>query len=192
MANRSKLIGPLVKTREQAAEMAGEVAGLTLERQTTAAQMEKKLDVVRKQYENELDELDKAIERGTDVLRSWAVQNLEEFGSARSIQFARARVGFLLHKHNMTPLPQAKKQIDAIIMAIFAKGGRYSKDYLDVKTTLNKDRIIEELKAQGKDAPVLAEIGLGISQREQFFVEPIREQLAVEASKSASTATATA
>ena len=183
MATRSRLIGPLLKSREQAQETAAEVADLMLDRQKQAARMEGKLNKIREEFAADLDALDKGIERGTLAVKDWAENNPEEFGDKRSIEFAHTTVGFLTHPPHITPTPQARKATAAVVEAVQAQGGRFAKLFLAVKITINKDACLAAFKQATPDADVLNDIGIDTAQREQFYIKPRREQLDVDASK---------
>jgi len=186
MATRSKLIGPLVKSRSEAEALAGEVAGLMLDRQTRAAKMEAELQRIRDKYAADLDLLDKGVDRGTLALKDWAEANASEFGEKRSIEFAHATIGFLLHPPHVTPLPQQRNALAQVVEGIGAMPQAFRAIYLRIKTELNKDAVLEAFQRGIADAEHLRKLGVGIDRREQFYIEPKREQLEVESAKAAS------
>jgi phage host-nuclease inhibitor protein Gam len=201
MSKRAKQVGvSLLHTREQAAAVASEVAGQQLERDRLAGDMEAELQDIRKHYTPQLDMLDQGIELRVQALRAWADENPAEFGDKRSIAFATAEVGYLVHPPHVTPTPQQRKD-QGLIAAIVRLGGSIAQRCLAVKTALNRDAILDifrltediekkkrtDLSEEEKEAVGMArelrKLDVATAQHEQFYVKPIREQLEAETLK---------
>lgn len=172
MTNRIK-VAPNAITRNRAEELVGEVATLTLERNSQKLEMDRLITEIRERYEHSLCNLGKAIDEKTALLESWAAANADEFPKGlKSIDMVQGRIGYRTGTPKLKAL--ARKTWESILEVIKAVGRT---DLVRTKEEVAKDVILAQYASGELDAKALKAMNLQVVQDETFFVEPKLQEL---------------
>ena len=139
-----------------------------------ASQLTSKMDVeitrIREKYQDELSKLSEVKEENFDKMQSYAVNNRDEFGKRKSLDFTHGILGF----RTGTPSLKTKKGYTWASSLNLIK--EFAPNFIRVKEEPNKELLLaerEELQATG----LYEKIGVYVDQKETFFVEPKKEVL---------------
>ena len=169
---RAKLLGPAIKTREQAVEMARECALIKINERLLTAKMDEQITAIRAQYQDSLSEAKQMKDEKLTMLEAWAEAHPEEFGKAKSLNLIHATIGW------RTGQPQVKtakgwtwdRVLEKLESAITWAG------FIRIKKEVDKAAIIAA-RDQLLDGDLKA-MGVKIVQEEPFFLEPKTEESA--------------
>jgi phage host-nuclease inhibitor protein Gam len=162
-------------TLEQAKRLAADYA--TLSAEIDAIEAERKIRIA--QVNKDCDERIAARRPLIDVLfaqlKGWWEAQVAQRAAMRSARVAGIRIG-----HRMTPpalkLPRGTKP-QAIIDALSAlrDGGKAFKAFVRVKYELDREAMIKALRAAASrgNRALLERLGLSVTQRDEFFIEPL-------------------
>jgi phage host-nuclease inhibitor protein Gam len=170
MATRIKAAARgLVETREQLEQCVGELARLTIERDSLTVEMDERIRQIRAEYEQRIADLSADIETEFDMAQDWAERNKAEFLQRKSLDLVHGTVGFRTGTPKLKTMRGVKW--DTVLMRMTQL--RMS-SYVRTKVEPDKEKLIADReKLDGK----LAEIGCQVVQDETFFVEPKRESM---------------
>jgi phage host-nuclease inhibitor protein Gam len=167
---RIKLIGPELTTRADVEETLQNVAHLTLLRDDQEVAMNEQLHCIRKLYEPKITNADQEIDRLSASLKTWAENNVDEFGKRKSIEMFFGAIGFRTGTPKLKTLSKwTWEKVKAAL--INHKMGHYTR----TKTDVDKEKLLADRKTLGKEK--LAEFGMKVHQDESFFVEVKRESI---------------
>lgn len=187
-----KLAAQIPQTEEALNALIADTLKAQTARESTIAKRDSLLLKVRERIEKKHgfdksildDEL--RIAHALELLEFWAVTHKKDFGDARSITRAGARLGWRLGNWQ---LPATKKAAEAAVdflQGVVTRGSRdgaserqkargvLASSFLRIKTTLNKERAVEERKTQGTRV-LMKRAGLEFTQEETFYLDPERE-----------------
>lgn len=164
---RIRTTSPLITTREHAERVLGEIAGLSIQRNSHRNEMDKAIQHIRDEHEPHLAAIDRSLKEKTDLLRTWAETNSHEFAKRRSISLLHGTIGWRLG----TPkLKTIARRTWATVLETLKGTGRT--DLVRVKEETNKELILAQA-ASGSLAPSdLKAIGVQVVQEDAFYVEP--------------------
>jgi hypothetical protein len=126
------------------------------------------------------------ISRALEMLEFWAVTHKKEFGDARSITRAGARLGWRLGNWQLPASGKAATKAVEYLQGVVTRGGLegasdkqkaralLAASFLRIKTTLDKEHAISE-RENRKARALLKGAGLEFAQDETFFLDPERE-----------------
>lgn len=170
--NRVRMTAPLVKTREQAEQILGDIAALTLDRNAQTIEMDRQLTGIREHFERPIADLKERIAEKTALLESWAANHPEEFGAKKSIDMMHGTFGYRTGNPKLQPLLRKTWAKILETLKTLGFGG-----YVRTKEEVNKEALLSDA-SQGVITPAdLKAIGIAVVQDEAFFVEPNLEPL---------------
>lgn len=101
----------------------------------------------------------------------WEAGGSDIAGKNKSAELGGVNIGTRTPPHSLT---WAKgKKIGDLVADLKRRRWGAVKKFLRVKTELNKDALIDALKADEREAQVLVKMGFGLSQKDEFFIAPI-------------------
>jgi len=175
MTKRIKFTQPI--TRERAEALLGEVATLTLERNSLQTEMDVRITDVRTDYEGRMSELKTGIEEKVALLEAWAGANPDQFPKDRkSLEFVHGKLGYRTGTPKLKTI--LRKTWDRVLETLKAfPAGELVRSYVRTKEEVNKELIISDYSQGQLDFETLRKIGVEVVQEESFFVEPKLEEL---------------
>lgn len=151
-----------IKTREQMEALVGDITALITKQQKLTAELNRRVNEVRQDYEASLGQIAEDIEAKTALARDWAEANQGEFGKAKSISLTHGIVGWRIG--NVTLKTLAGWTWDRVLEKLATSPGW--DHYIRTKREVNKESLLaarEELD--------LKQVGVRVVQDERFFVE---------------------
>lgn len=148
MKTKMKTPAPVIVTRDEMRQVAGEIAELEnrLNALTTAMNLE--LDEVRKRHEPEIEVVKQDLSIKGKAALDWCVRNEDqEFAKSRTIDFTRAEVLFKRGNYEVTY--RSGWKVDDVIKALkaFLKPGKPpGSNYVRTTEEVNKELIIQDRK----------------------------------------------
>ena len=159
-------------TREDATALAAATAALIIERDRILAEKNDAQENVALPYAVQLDALDTRIDRNEKTLVAWAVANRDsEFNGRKSITLAGHKLVFR-EGTGKTAVTGEKCEDDVIDAIIAAGDDSLVERFLTVKTALDKNAILQVLRAGGPVADFFRSAGLDIVKVETCKFEP--------------------
>lgn len=153
-----------VDSRNRADLLLGQIGRLQAAKAKILADMDWEIAQIREHYRNKLDRIESAIHNRVQAIRAWADASPEAFGPGRSLQLQHGRIGFRLCPPSLRLL--RGYNWDTVLARIEER----RLPYVRVTKEIDKAGLIADA-----DKLPLAELGLRISQRDEFFVEPNTE-----------------
>lgn len=173
---RTKLAADEVATREQAEQVLGEIARLSVMQEALETALADEIVTATEKYEGRIESARLEIRSRTKLLNTWAKANPAEFPKGKkSIEFIFGRLGFRTTTLSVSRLRKAT--VESIV-------GRLQKEfakYVRTKPEINKDAIISDYIAAEKSPDPKAKqwlvdsldaLDLRVGRSETFFVEP--------------------
>lgn len=153
-------------TQDEFIRLTGEVAEAQLALTASVAKMNTECDAIRANYAAEHARLGAVIDVTSKICERFASANPQVFGDARSIDIARAIVGF------RTGQPTVKTAkgvtIDDVVSTLASLDG--GDVYIRLgKATLDKEAVLRDREAHPE---MFKQAGLRIVQEERFFIDP--------------------
>ena len=164
--NRTRIIKPLIDTREDAETCLGELATLTLERRDLQNALDREITAAREKYESSLSAIGEQIETKQALLHGWADSHPEEFASRKSLELTHGQIGYRTGQHKLKSLK--RKTWDAILKSLQTFGFTH---LIRTKEEVDKEAIIAGYKAAEISRAEMIQIGVEVVQDEAFFVE---------------------
>ena len=166
MTKRLKIKLVVPKTREELESLVGEIADLKIREREARNRMDAQLKDVRAVYELQLAGLNEALTPKLLQVQAWAEAHEGEFGGKKSLDLVHALIGW-----RTTP-PSLKTLRGWTWKSVLEKlqSGKFWARYIRTKEEVNKEAILAERDAL--DDKALSEMGVRISQEEEFYVEP--------------------
>ena len=163
---RIKLTESVIKTREQAVELAREIAILIVDKREMEAGLDRQIIRIRELFELGMSNTSKSIDEKVTTLQAWARMNPKEFSKSKSTDLTHAIVGW---RTGQPALKTLKGWTWDKVLARLSTVEGYA-DFVRVKSEVDKSAIIaaRERLLEGD----LASMGVKIAQEESFFVEP--------------------
>lgn len=169
LPKRIRHIAPALKDRAQVEETLREIACVTLRRNKLITDIDERIIALKKEcaYDLVLTESGKLIQEKTELIKTWAEANPDEFGKNKSLELTHATIGF--RTGNPAVKAMSGWNLKAIIEALLKKGPTWFA-YIRKQLELDKEALI-------RDREILTEsdlrtVGLRITQAEAFYIEP--------------------
>lgn len=161
---KKKQLKYLIETRGEMEVLAGEIVRLKNQRDAKEAKMNIAIHKIKQIYETQFVGLDEFITQLTDAAQDWFDRNSPD-DKKKSIDLIHAVIGY----RTTTPALKTVKgwDWDKVLKNLKAEG---ISNYIRTIEEVNKELFIENRSMLDKE--VLAELGLRISQKEKFFVDP--------------------
>ena len=163
MKTRINIPAESIRTREQMEALVGEITALKTKEQKLTADMNRRVNEARQDYEASLGAVAEEIDGKMAMAREWAEGNIEEFGTAKSIAMTHGIVGWKVGNPTLKPL--AQWTWDRVLEKL--KAGGIWNNYLRVKPEVDKEGLLAD-----RETLDLKSVGVRVVQVERFFVDP--------------------
>ena len=164
MAKKVKAV-TTIKTREELDAVLGEYAATAIARGQLTLAMDEKLNLIRKDYEGRLAELDESLQALFEDMEAWAAFNPCAFADKRSVDLVHGTLGF----RTGNPALKTVKGVKWEHVLDMLNTNRMAK-YVRTTEEPNKDALLADRETIG--AEKLSALGLRVEQAERFYVEP--------------------
>ncbi len=182
--NKTRITIKPVEQREDMEACLGELARHTIQRDGLNAEMELRINEIRKKYEGKIESFSEKIEVCTEVLKDWAERHPDQFGKKKSIETVHGSVGFRFGQ----PQVKTKLKLTWAIVLEKIKALSLNAKYVRVKEEANKEAILadRDKKLNGPHGEyTIEDLGVRIVQDEAFFIEIKREPVGEPVAKAA-------
>jgi len=149
-------------TPAEVAAYVAEAARLKAEEARLKAEMDARLHRVREQYQQQLAALAAQLRGYIEALHDWAEAHPEYFRRRRSLDFPSGVIGYRITPPAIRPV---RGWTWAEVLARLRERGR--RQYIRIREDVDREALLA-----ARDTEDLAEYGLRIVQRDEFFVEP--------------------
>jgi len=170
MSTRIKVEAPVIRSRQHAEDVMGDVRDLQIQKVRVMADREAAIKEIQERCQEPLKVIDDQIGIYSEQLRVWAEANPSEFGARKSLELTHGTIGWRV---GMPKLVKKSKQTWEQLVGLVkdALGGGF------IRTKEEVDR--EAIIAARETLPpaMLRQCGLAIAQEEAFFVEPKMEDV---------------
>lgn len=182
----------LLRSRESAERTVRNIIDRQIAREALIATRDKEVQAVLAKHNPRIDDATLGIDTDFELLETWAGENREEFGAAKSLVISGHRIGW--RTGNPKVETRGKLTFKTIVAQLIKAGGELKAKFVREKPELNKDAVLElnrvaegrsealktlseEDKAKAIAAAVAAlrELGVRVTQTENFYLEPDRE-----------------
>lgn len=169
---RTKKVVIEAVTLEQAQEASERYANTSNELAALEAEMNKKLNDIKSDYQDKITELQEAQKAPVEILEIYAKEQKEAWGKKRSLELLHCVIGF----RTGTPKVVKDKKFTWDGVLELMKKNKLFKPYVRSKDEINKEAILalkdEKLLSSLKD-----ECFISIDQDDTFFVKAKEEEL---------------
>ena len=166
-----KKIVTTIANRDELEQVMGEYAASEIERKKLTLGMEAEINAVRQRYESALSAHAETSEGLFEDLQAWAMLNPGAFTDKKSLALLHGKLGFRVTPPAVKQMPGVKAEHS--IHLLVTQG---MTDYFRSKTEIDKEAILADVAARKMDNMTLAQYGLRIEQKENFFTEINHEQ----------------
>lgn len=154
-------------SREEMEALVGEIAALSIDRDSMTVEMDERLQAIRSEYEASLADNRLQLDAKLEAARLWALANPESFGEKKSIEMVHGIIGFRIG------MPKLKTLRGCTWNFVLEQLARLRlTNYIRSKAEPDRERIIAD---RDKLSDRLAALGVEVVQEEAFYVEPKRE-----------------
>jgi hypothetical protein len=167
-----------IKDREEATAIAAATAGLTLAKDKAALIRDERIEALKLEFNIEIEEFDREIEKNTKRLSSWAVLNRKaEFGDKQSISLAGHRLAFREGTGKVEFSPGIK-EAEALDHLLSNEDEAVIDRFVAIKTSLNKNAVLSAWRSSQTLRDLLSACGITVVKEEKFSFEPDRDAVA--------------
>lgn len=182
----------LLRSRESAERTVREIIERQIAREKLIAIRDAEVQTVLAKHNPKIDEATLSIDTDFELLETWSEENRKEFGEAKSIVLGGHRIGW--RTGNPKVEARGKLSFKTIVAQLIKAGGDLKAKFVREKPELNKDAVLElnrvaegraeslkPLSEEDKAAAIAAaraalkELGVKVTQTENFYLEPDRE-----------------
>lgn len=153
-------------TREQAEELAGQIAALKTEEARLKAEMDARIQDIRDYYAPDLAGVAEQVDALLPRLKAWADANPAAFGDKRSVDMTSAVVGYRVGNPTVRTLKGFDVETVKVLYPPFTR----------TLTELDKPAVLAAARTApaggGWTAEELRKLGLSVTQSETFYCEP--------------------
>ena len=171
----SKLRLTPIKNRDEATAIAAGTAGLILAKDKAALIRDERIESLKLEFNIEIEELDREIEKNTKRLSSWALTHRKtEFGDRQSITLAGHKLAFR-EGTGKVEFTTGTKEADALDHILAAEDESVIDRFISLKTSLNKNAVLSAWRSSQALLDFLGNCGIGVTKEEKFSFEPDRD-----------------
>jgi phage host-nuclease inhibitor protein Gam len=165
--SKSRIKKPVevIRTREEADRLLGDIASLKSKEQQITGEMNEAITALRRNYDAQLVTLGADLDEKTAIVKDWADANPAEFGERKSLALTHGEIGYRIGNPALKTL--AGWTWDRVLERL--RQGGWMSQYLRIKQEVDKEKIIADRATLGES---LASIGVRVVQAETFFIEP--------------------
>lgn len=151
-------------TREDAEALVIQIACAVNRQREIIAEIDARTLELKERHKDELAGIAKSIKEKSTVVQSWAEENPEDFGKAKSLRLAGGTIGFRTGTPKLVLLTR-KWTWEKVLEAV----QRILPDFIRNKPEVDKEAIIARREELAEFLPM---VGLEVAQGESFFIEP--------------------
>lgn len=171
---REKKIVVTGVTRERAEESFADYAAADARQQQITAKMDQQIIKIRENYQDELSKLQNRKDIAFDIMQTFALENKDElFAKRKSIETVHGVFGF------RTGTPRLKTRKGFTWGAVTNLLKEFLPSYIRTSEEPAKDKLLAD-----RDIPEVSEllpkVGVFVDQDETFYVEPKKEEIAID------------
>lgn len=182
----------LLRTRESAERTVREIIDRQIAREKLIAARDAEVQTVLAKHNPKIDDATLAIDTDFELLETWSEENRTEFGDAKSLVINGHRIGW--RTGNPKVETRGKLTFKTIVSQLIKAGGDLKAKFVREKPELNKEAVLEinrvaegkadslkTLEPEQRDQAIAAaraalkELGVRVTQTENFYLEPDRE-----------------
>lgn len=168
-----------IRSRDEATAIAAATAELMAAQERASLTRDERIASLTLEFNVQIEEYGREIEKNVRRLSTWALANRQtEFGSKTAISLAGHKLAFRWGTGKVETVPGVK-EADALDAILSEEDEAIAERFVSVKTSLNKNAILEAWRSSQAFREVLASCGLTVTKEERFHFEPDRD--AVEA-----------
>jgi len=172
--NKNKVV---LGSLEEVNDTLAKIAALQTQVEEKEAKMNSLILKVKNRYEPVINDLQKLIETFEGEIAQFGKSNKKLFKEQRSIKLTYGRIGYRLGKISLKIIDKKNWTWDRVrekVQDIFTT------KYVEVKTKLQKNKIIDDIKAAKLSDENLAACGIAVNRSESFFYEINWDEIKIE------------
>lgn len=160
-------------TREMAEASFAVFADSDAKQQRITAKMDQEITKIREKYQEELGKLQDKKDESFEVMQTFAMENADLFSKKKSMEFLHGIIGF------RTGTPKLKPLKGFTWPAVTKMLSEFMPDYVRKVEEPNKEKLIADRELPEINQ-LFTKVGISIVQDETFYVEPKKEEVAME------------
>jgi len=178
-----------ITSRDEATAIAAATAQLVTAQKKAAVVRDERIEELEMEFNLQIEEYGKEIERNTKRLASWATRHRdEEFGAKKTIYLAGHKLSFREGTGKVEFTPGTKEE-EVLNIILANEDDSVIERFTNIKTTLNKQAVISAWKNSETLQAFLKTCGIAVVKEEKFSFEPdhdaVPEAASVPVGKSA-------
>jgi len=170
-------VKPLLTSLEDVNNILAKIAALQSHAEEREAKMNSLILKVKNRYEPEINNTKKIIEELESELAYFGRSNRKLFKDQRSIKLTYGKIGFRLGNISLALVDKKNWTWDRVKEKF---QDLFSTKYVTIKTQLQKNKIIDDVKAEKLNDEQLAACGISIKRGEAFFYEINWDEIRLE------------
>ena len=166
-----------IASRDEATAIAAATANLILAQERAALLRDERLEALKLEFNLEIEEFGRAIEKNTKRLSHWSLTNRNaEFGDRQSIVLAGHKLAFR-EGSGKVEFESGIKEAEALDNLLAVKDESTIERFVNIKATLSKSAVLAAWRTSQTLREVLASCGILVVKDEKFSFEPDRDSL---------------
>lgn len=166
-----------ITTRDEATAIAAGTAQLILAQERAALLRDEKLESLKLEFNIQIEEYGREIEKNTKRLSSWAIlHRVAEFGERQSIALGGHKLAFR-EGSGKVEFETGMKEAEALDNLLSAKDESTIERFINIKATLSKSAVLAAWRTSATLREVLTSCGILVVKDEKFSFEPDRDSV---------------
>jgi phage host-nuclease inhibitor protein Gam len=167
-----------IRDRDEATAIAAGTANLILAQERAALLRDERIEALKMEFNVEIEELGREVERNTKRLSAWAVANRKaEFGDKQTITLAGHKLAFR-EGTGKVEFVAGTKEAEALDTILAQEDEALAERFVAIKTSLNKNAVLSAWRGSQTMRDFLATAGITVVKEERFTFEPDRDAIA--------------
>lgn len=167
-----------IRDRDEATAIAAGTANLILAQERAALLRDERIEALKMEFNVEIEELGREVERNTKRLSAWAVANRKaEFGDKQTLTLAGHKLAFR-EGTGKVEFVAGTKEAEALDIILAQETEALAERFVGIKTSLNKNAVLSAWRSSQTMRDFLATAGITVVKEERFTFEPDRDAIA--------------
>jgi phage host-nuclease inhibitor protein Gam len=167
-----------IRDRDEATAIAAGTANLILAQERAALLRDERIEALKMEFNVEIEELGREVERNTKRLSAWAVANRKaEFGDKQTLTLAGHKLAFR-EGTGKVEFVAGTKEAEALDIILAQEDEALAERFVGIKTSLNKNAVLSAWRSSQTMRDFLATAGITVVKEERFTFEPDRDAIA--------------
>lgn len=167
-----------IRDRDEATAIAAGTANLILAQERAALLRDERIEALKMEFNVEIEELGREVERNTKRLSAWAVANRKaEFGDKQTLTLAGHKLAFR-EGTGKVEFVAGTKEAEALDIILAEETEALAERFVGIKTSLNKNAVLSAWRSSQTMRDFLATAGITVVKEERFTFEPDRDAIA--------------